>query len=249
MTNHLHSISRLSQPHHFQTLSHLEIEGSLTNQLSTLIQKNGFLCQKIENLQRINTDLEYKFSITTSELERARREYTELQAKYELRNHNYKDLKEVCYQLDAQLNKRNGIAPEDSLMNRMELAAADRKKRRLSVDLTENDSDTGFSPYDETEPSGAMVTVPPTVRTIVPVGITSQNSPPDVGATQSTWTCLWKSCNQVFGALDWLVSHVEEFHIGLGKVPPLYFLYSTRMMCCPCNRCDLTFATPVLFPQ
>ncbi|KAG0291455.1 hypothetical protein BGZ96_005180 [Linnemannia gamsii] len=194
-----------------------EIEGSLTNQLSTLIQKNGFLCQKIENLQRVNTDLEYKFSITTSELERARREYSELQAKYELRNHNYKDLKEVCYQLDAQLNKRNGIAPEDSLMNRMELAAADRKKRRLSVDLTENDSDTGFSPYDETEPSGAMVTVPPSVRTIVPVGITSQGSPPDVGATQSTWTCLWKSCNQVFGALDWLVSHVEEFHIGLGK--------------------------------
>ncbi|KAF9127701.1 hypothetical protein BGW39_005684 [Mortierella sp. 14UC] len=194
-----------------------EIEGSLTNQLSTLIQKNGFLCQKIENLQRINTDLEYKFSITTSELERARREYTELQAKYELRNHNYKDLKEVCYQLDAQLNKRNGIAPEDSLMNRMELAAADRKKRRLSVDLNEGDSDTGFSPYDETDPAGAMVTAAPIIRTIVPVGIPSQGSPPDAPATQSTWTCLWKSCNQVFGALDWLVSHVEEFHIGLGK--------------------------------
>ncbi|KAG0276597.1 hypothetical protein BGZ95_007316 [Linnemannia exigua] len=194
-----------------------EIEGSLTNQLSTLIQKNGFLCQKIENLQRINTDLEYKFSITTSELERARREYAELQAKYELRNHNYKDLKEVCYQLDAQLNKRNGIAPEDSLMNRMELAAADRKKRRLSVDLNEGDSDTGFSPYDETDPAGAMVTVPPSIRTIVPVGLPSQGSPPDAIATQSTWTCLWKSCNQVFGALDWLVSHVEEFHIGLGK--------------------------------
>ncbi|KAF9082865.1 hypothetical protein BGX23_012009 [Mortierella sp. AD031] len=194
-----------------------EIEGSLTNQLSTLIQKNGFLCQKIENLQRVNTDLEYKFSITTSELERARREYAELQAKYEIRNHNYKDLKEVCYQLDAQLNKRNGNAPEDSLMNRMELASADRKKRRLSVDLTEGDSDTGFSPYDETEPAGAMVTVPPTIRTIVPVGIPSQGSPPDGGPTQSTWTCLWKNCNQVFGALDWLVSHVEEFHIGLGK--------------------------------
>ncbi|KAF9930268.1 Zinc finger protein ZIC 1 [Linnemannia zychae] len=194
-----------------------EIEGSLTNQLSTLIQKNGFLCQKIENLQRINTDLEYKFSITTSELERARREYAELQAKYELRNHNYKDLKEVCYQLDAQLNKRNGIAPEDSLMNRIELASADRKKRRLSVDLTENDSDTGFSPYDETEPAGAMVAPASTIRTIVPVGIPSQNSPPDGGAAQSTWTCLWKNCNQVFGALDWLVSHVEEFHIGLGK--------------------------------
>ncbi|KAI8594750.1 zinc finger protein of the cerebellum 2, partial [Dissophora ornata] len=30
-------------------------------------------------------------------------------------------------------------------------------------------------------------------------------------------TCLWKNCNQVFTALDWLVGHVEEQHIGLGK--------------------------------
>ncbi|KAG0365677.1 Zinc finger protein ZIC 1 [Gamsiella multidivaricata] len=193
-----------------------EIESSLTGQLSTLIQKNGFLCQKIENLQRINTDLEYKFSITTSELERARREYSELQAKYELRNANYKDLKDVCYQLDAQLCKKNGTNPEESIMSRMELASADRKKRRLSVDLTEGDSDTGFSPYEENEPATASV-VPPSIRSIVPMGVPRPVSPPSAGTTQSTWTCLWKNCNQVFTALDWLVSHVEEQHIGLGK--------------------------------
>ncbi|KAG0042989.1 hypothetical protein BGZ83_011950 [Gryganskiella cystojenkinii] len=216
-----------------------EIEASLTGQLSTLIQKNGFLCQKIENLQRINTDMEYKFSITTSELERARREYTELQAKYELRNANYADLKAVCYQLDAQLNAKNGgTAPDESIMARIEAASADRKKRRLSVDLTSHAhadvgttgvggdlSDTAFSPYEQEieAVSGSMV------------GVTSNNnnsmrsaaapvsnavrpgSPSSGGPAQSTWTCLWKSCNQVFGALDWLVGHVEEFHIGLGK--------------------------------
>ncbi|GJJ76775.1 hypothetical protein EMPS_09134 [Entomortierella parvispora] len=194
-----------------------EIETSLTGQLSTLIQKNGFLCQKIENLQRVNTDMEYKFSITTSELERARREYAELQAKYELRNANYADLKAVCYQLDAQLNAKNGTAPDESIMARIEAASADRKKRRLSVDLTEGgESDTGFSPYDETE-SGAMVG-PPSMRGLaIPLGSARQASPPSGGPAQSTWTCLWKSCNQVFGALDWLVGHVEEFHIGLGK--------------------------------
>ncbi|KAF9350763.1 Zinc finger protein ZIC 1 [Mortierella sp. NVP85] len=191
-----------------------EIENSLTGQLSTLIQKNGFLCQKIENLQRINTDLEYKFSITTSELERARREYTELQAKYELRNANYKELKDACYQLDAQLNKKNGTNPEDSIMSRLELASADRKKRRLSVDL-EGDSDTGFSPYDETEaPAGSMVA--PSIRTSTAPMFPRQTSPPN-NTTQSTWTCLWKNCNQVFSALEWLVNHVEEQHIGLGK--------------------------------
>ncbi|KAF9279949.1 hypothetical protein BGZ68_007594 [Mortierella alpina] len=193
-----------------------DIESSLTGQLSTLIQKNGFLCQKIENLQRVNTDLEYKFSITTSELERARREYAELQAKYELRNANYKDLKDVCYQLDAQLNKKNGTAPEESLMARIELASADRKKRKLSVDLTEGDSDTGFSPYDDNEQAaGSMVA--PSLRSIIPTNAVRPVSPPSGGPAQSTWTCLWKSCNQVFGALDWLVSHVEEYHIGLGK--------------------------------
>ena len=195
-----------------------EIENSLTGQLSTLIQKNGFLCQKIENLQRINTDLEYKFSITTSELERARREYTELQAKYELRNANYKELKDACYQLDAQLNKKNGTNPEDSIMSRLELASADRKKRRLSVDLTEGDSDTGFSPYDETEaPAGSMVA--PSIRTSTAPMFPRQTSPPNTTVTtQNTWTCLWKNCNQVFNALEWLVNHVEEQHIGLGKV-------------------------------
>ncbi|KAF9192158.1 hypothetical protein BGZ51_006132 [Haplosporangium sp. Z 767] len=193
-----------------------DIESSLTGQLSTLIQKNGFLCQKIENLQRVNTDLEYKFSITTSELERARREYSELQAKYELRNANYKDLKDVCYQLDAQLNKKNGTGPEESIMSRIELASADRKKRRLSVDLTEADSDTGFSPYDENDQTGGSM-VAPSMRSIVPMGIPRPPSPTTNGPTQSTWTCLWKSCNQVFGALDWLVGHVEEYHIGLGK--------------------------------
>ncbi|KAF9088723.1 Zinc finger protein ZIC 1 [Mortierella sp. AM989] len=191
-----------------------EIESSLTGQLSTLIQKNGFLCQKIENLQRVNTDLEYKFSITTSELERARREYSELQAKYELRNANYKDLKDVCYQLDAQLSKRNGTSPDESIMSRIELASADRKKRRLSVDLTEGDSDTGFSPYEEAEPAPGSQVAP--MRPIIPM-TARPASPPSAGTTQSTWTCLWKNCNQVFGALDWLVSHVEEHHIGLGK--------------------------------
>ncbi|KAF8982765.1 Zinc finger protein ZIC 1 [Entomortierella lignicola] len=193
-----------------------EIESSLTGQLSTLIQKNGFLCQKIENLQRINTDLEYKFSITTSELERARREYSELQAKYELRNANYKDLKDVCYQLDAQLSKKNGTTPEESIMSRIELASADRKKRRLSVDLTEGDSDTGFSPFDEPESAQGSL-VAPNMRPIMPLTGPRPTSPPTGGTTQSTWTCLWKNCNQVFGALDWLVSHVEEHHIGLGK--------------------------------
>lgn len=192
-----------------------EIESSLTGQLSTLIQKNGFLCQKIENLQRINTDLEYKFSITNSELERARREYSELQAKYELRNANYKELKDACYQLDAQLNKKNGTNPEDSIMSRIELASAERKKRRLSVDLTEGDSDTGFSPYDETEPApGPMVA--PSIRAAAPATFPRQASPPPT-SSQSTWTCLWKNCNQVFTALDWLVNHVEDQHIGLGK--------------------------------
>ncbi|KAG0213086.1 Zinc finger protein ZIC 1 [Mortierella sp. GBA30] len=193
----------------------LDIESSLTGQLSTLIQKNGFLCQKIENLQRVNTDLEYKFSITTSELERARREYTELQAKYELRNANYKDLKDVCYQLDAQLNKKNGTNPEESLMSRIELASADRKKRRLSVDLTEGDSDTGFSPYDDNDQTAGSMVVP--LRSIIPIGAPRPSTPPSGGPAQSTWTCLWKNCNQVFGALEWLVSHVEEYHIGLGK--------------------------------
>ncbi|KAF9577696.1 hypothetical protein BGW38_006924, partial [Lunasporangiospora selenospora] len=191
------------------------IENSLTGQLSALIQKNGFLCQKIENLQRNNTDLEYKFSITTSELERARREYSELQAKYELRNANYVDLKAVCYQLDAQLNKKNGTSPEDSLMARVELGS-DRKKRRLSADVIEGDSDSGYQPFEESVPvEGAIVEngsrtleCPPSQR---------QGSPTTTGLKQTTWTCLWRSCNQVFGALDWLVNHVEEVHIGLGK--------------------------------
>ncbi|KAI1311553.1 hypothetical protein EDD11_003435 [Mortierella claussenii] len=192
----------------------MKIETSLTGQLSTLIQKNGFLCQKIENLQRNNTDLEYKFSITTSELERARREYTELHAKYELRNANYKDLKDVCYQLDAQLNKKNGASSDESLMSRIELAS-DSKKRRLSVDITDGDSDSGYTPNEEPAESSMVVA---TARSLVPTTPTQRPvSPPPSGPTQSTWTCLWRNCNQVFGALDWLVSHVEEFHIGLGK--------------------------------
>ncbi|KAF9433139.1 hypothetical protein BGZ76_009839 [Entomortierella beljakovae] len=197
----------------------LEIEGSLTSQLSTLIQKNGFLCQKIENLQRNNTDLEYKFSITTSELERARKEYGELHAKYELRNANYKDLKDVCYQLDAQLNKKNGTSSDESLMSRIE-ASSDSKKRRLSVDITDGDSDSGYAPNeDSTSAEGSMVTANTRVMApALPQPIQRQPTPTSVGViTQSTWTCLWRNCNQVFNALDWLVSHVEEQHIGLGK--------------------------------
>ncbi|KAF9137665.1 hypothetical protein BG015_002648 [Linnemannia schmuckeri] len=216
-----------------QLLFPTEIEGSLTSQLSTLIQKNGFLCQKIENLQRNNTDLEYKFSITNSELERARREYSELHAKYELRSANYKDLKDVCYQLDAQLNKKNGITPEESFLSRIELNS-DRKKRRMSVDIADDDSDSGGGgaaggggygvPYEETAPAeGSMVA--PNSRSMMALPVAAAVtaaaqralSPPASGPTQSTWTCLWKNCNQVFNALDWLVSHVEEFHIGLGK--------------------------------
>ncbi|KAF9917084.1 ATP-dependent DNA helicase II subunit 2 [Lobosporangium transversale] len=192
-----------------------EIESSLTGQLSTLIQKNGFLCQKIENLQRNNTDLEYKFSITTSELERARREYSELHAKYELKNANYKDLKDVCYQLDAQLNKKNGSSDE-SLMSRIELGS-DSKKRRLSVEITDGDSDSGYTPYEEPAPAEGSMVIPST-RPMAPITPAQRPaSPPPSGSTQSTWTCLWRNCNQVFGALDWLVSHVEEYHIGLGK--------------------------------
>ncbi|KAF9918643.1 hypothetical protein BX616_007073 [Lobosporangium transversale] len=101
-------------------------------------------------------------------------------------------------------------------MSRMDLASADRKKRRLSVDLTEGDSDTGFSPYEEAEAAPSAL-VAPSIRSIVPIAIPRQPSPPSNGTTQSTWTCLWKNCNQVFNALDWLVSHVEEHHIGLGK--------------------------------
>ncbi|KAF9911717.1 Zinc finger protein ZIC 1 [Linnemannia zychae] len=206
-----------------------EIEGSLTSQLSTLIKKNGFLCQKIENLQRNNTDLEYKFSITTSELERARREYSELHAKYELRSANYKDLKDVCYQLDAQLNKKNGASPtgaggeeSSSFLSRIEMSSSsDRKKRRMSVDIADDDSDPGggYMPYEETAPAeGSMVA--PNTRAMLPLPLAAAQralSPPATGTTQSTWTCLWKNCNQVFTALDWLVGHVEEFHIGLGK--------------------------------
>lgn len=163
----------------------------------------------------MNTDLEYKFSITNSELDRARREFTELQAKYELRNANYNDLKAVCYQLDAQLNKTEGGGLDEAMVARIELGS-DRKKRRLSVDIADGDSDTALSPYDENE-AGSLVA--PNMRTIMPVGGLRQPSPPlQAGQTQSTWTCLWKSCNQVFGALEWLVSHVEEYHIGLGKV-------------------------------
>ncbi|KAK5828207.1 hypothetical protein F5H01DRAFT_317503 [Linnemannia elongata] len=205
-----------------------EIEGSLTSQLSTLIQKNGFLCQKIDTLQRNNTDLEYKFSITNAELERARREYSELHAKYELRSANYKDLKDVCYQLDAQLNKKNGVAPEESFLSRIELNS-DRKKRRMSVDIADDDSDSaagggnGYVPYEEVAPAeGSMVA--PNSRAMIPLPVAAAAaaaqralSPPMIGPSQSTWTCLWKNCNQVFNALDWLVGHVEEFHIGLGK--------------------------------
>ncbi|KAF9116448.1 Zinc finger protein ZIC 1 [Mortierella sp. AM989] len=193
-----------------------EIEGSLTSQLTTLIQKNGFLCQKIENLQRNNTDLEYKFSITTSELERARKEYSELHAKYELRNANYKDLKGVCYQLDAQLNKKSGTSSEESLMSRIELGS-DSKKRRLSVDIADGDSDSGYAPFEENTPAEGSMVAPSTRVSIPTPSAQKLPSPPPSGSTQSTWTCLWKNCNQVFGALDWLVSHVEEHHIGLGK--------------------------------
>ncbi|KAG0241041.1 Zinc finger protein ZIC 1 [Actinomortierella wolfii] len=197
-----------------------EIESSLTGQLSTLIQKNGFLCQKIENLQRINTDLEYKYSITTSELERARREFSDLQAKYELRNASYGDLKAVCYQLDAQLNKKNGINPEDSVMSRLDLGS-ERKKRRLSTDIADGESENVYTPYEDNTGSTSAPIAPISTRSIVPVGPPSNQraTSPSAsnGPSQSTWTCLWKNCNQVFGALDWLVSHVEEFHIGLGK--------------------------------
>lgn len=195
----------------------LEIESSLTGQLSTLIQKNGFLCQKIETLQRSNTDLEYKYSITTSELERARREYSELQAKYELRNASYKELKDVCYQLDAQLNKRNGTSPDESFLSHIDLGV-DTKKRRLSVDIGEGDSDSGITPYEEpTSGEGSMAA--PNSRPLMTTPATHrQPSPPTGSVTQSTWTCLWKNCNQVFAALDWLVTHVEDGHIGLGKV-------------------------------
>ncbi|KAF9366754.1 hypothetical protein BGX34_008712 [Mortierella sp. NVP85] len=193
-----------------------EIESSLTAQLSTLIQKNGFLCQKIETLQRNNTDLEYKYSITTSELERARREYSELQAKYELRNASYKELKDVCYQLDAQLNKKNGTSPDESFLSRIELGV-DTKKRRLSVDIADGDSDSGITPFEEPAlAEGSMATAAPRPLITTPTP-SRQLSPPAGGAVQSTWTCLWKNCNQVFGALDWLVTHVEDGHIGLGK--------------------------------
>ncbi|KAF9296747.1 Zinc finger protein ZIC 1 [Mortierella antarctica] len=190
-----------------------EIEGSLTEQLSTLIKKNGFLCQKIDALQRVNTDLEYKFSVTNSELERARREFSELHAKYELKNANYIDLKAVCYQLDAQLNKVNGTTSDECIISRIE-HGSDRKKRRLSVDISEDEYESGYPPFEKTP--GSMI-VPAAIRTSVSVPSKSVDSPPSAGITQSTWTCLWKSCNQVFGALDWLVSHVEEAHIGLGK--------------------------------
>ncbi|KAG0088441.1 Zinc finger protein ZIC 1 [Podila epicladia] len=190
-----------------------EIEGSLTEQLSTLIKKNGFLCQKIDALQRINTDLEYKFSVTNSELERARREFSELHAKYELKNANYVDLKAVCYQLDAQLNKINGTTSDESIISRIE-HGSDRKKRRLSVDITEDEYESGYPPLEEIP--GSMI-ASFKIRTSVPVPSKSVDSPPSAGIIQSTWTCLWKNCNQIFGALEWLVSHVEEAHIGLGK--------------------------------
>ncbi|KAI8605464.1 hypothetical protein EDD21DRAFT_349981 [Dissophora ornata] len=195
-----------------------EIESSLTGQLSTLIQKNNFLCQKIENLQRNNTDLEYKFSIVTSELERARREYSELHAKYEIRNANYKDLKDVCYQLDAQLNKKGSTSPDDSLVSRLELLGSDYKKRRFSVDIAELDSDLTALDCASFEDSvlGEDPLAAPSAQALVSSSH-REMSPPSVNSTQSTWTCLWKNCNQVFGALDWLVGHVEEFHIGLGK--------------------------------
>ncbi|KAG0330004.1 Zinc finger protein ZIC 1, partial [Podila humilis] len=189
------------------------IEGSLTEQLSTLIKKNGFLCQKIDALQRINTDLEYKFSVTNSELERARREFSELHAKHELKNANYVDLKAVCYQLDAQLNKINGTTSDESLVSRIELGS-DRKKRRLSVDIAEDEYESAYPPFEE---SPSAMAVPTTIRNVASNAGKRLESPPSTAICQSTWTCLWKSCNQVFGALDWLVTHVEEAHIGLGK--------------------------------
>ncbi|KAG0044611.1 hypothetical protein BGZ83_010170 [Gryganskiella cystojenkinii] len=241
-----------------------EIESSLTGQLSTLIQKNGFLCQKIEHLQRNNTDMEYKFSIMTSELERARREYSDLQAKYELRSASYADLKAVCYQLDAQLNGKptstsssssssssltsaiattpttvtttttptaattgvvNGAAlelssPEANLTGSRPLLESDRKKRRLSVELVDGgDSDSGFMmSYEDGNSNVAEGSMARPIMTPMPLATLPQRHvSPSNGPTQSTWTCLWKGCNQVFGALDWLVGHVEEYHIGLGK--------------------------------
>ncbi|OAQ31460.1 hypothetical protein K457DRAFT_71690, partial [Linnemannia elongata AG-77] len=58
-----------------------------------------------------------------------------------------------------------------------------------------------------------MVTAAPIIRTIVPVGIASQGSPPDGGATQSTWTCLWKSCNQPFHKHHQVIRHMRT-HTG-----------------------------------
>ncbi|KAG0340368.1 Zinc finger protein ZIC 1 [Podila horticola] len=95
----------------------------------------------------------------------------------------------------------------------MELGS-DRKKRRLSVDITEEEYESGYPPFEET-PGSMVASV--TICAAIPVPSKSVDSPPSAGVTQSTWTCLWKSCNQVFVALDWLVSHVEEAHIGLGK--------------------------------
>lgn len=237
-------------------LLNLEIESSLTGQLSTLIQKNGFLCQKIEHLQRSNTDLEYKFSIMTSELERARREYSDLQAKYELRSASYADLKAVCYQLDAQLNGKsistptstsgttatmtaiaegvtatNGAlelsSPETAAVISRSLLESDRKKRRLSIELADGaDSDSGYmmsyedGSNDSNVAEGSMVR--PMMMPLPLATLPQRQASPTHGPTQSTWTCLWKGCNQVFGALDWLVGHVEEFHIGLGKVRFLF---------------------------
>lgn len=152
--------------------------------------------------------------MTNSELERARREFSELHAKYELKNANYVDLKAVCYQLDAQLNKINGTTSDESIITRMELGS-DRKKRKLSVDITEEEYESGYPPFEET-PGSMVASV--TICAAIPVPSKSVDSPPSAGVTQSTWTCLWKSCNRVFVALDWLVSHVEEAHIGLGKV-------------------------------
>ncbi|KAG0282123.1 Zinc finger protein ZIC 1 [Linnemannia gamsii] len=101
----------------------------------------------------------------------------------------------------------------------------------MSVDIADDDSDSGgggniaggYAPYEETAPAeGSMIA--PNSRAMMPLpvavaAVAAQRalSPPAIGPTQSTWTCLWKNCNQVFNALDWLVGHVEEFHIGLGK--------------------------------
>jgi len=203
--------------------------------------------------------MEYKFTIMSSELERARREYSDLQAKYELRSASYADLKQVCYQLDAQLNGKSvpttttttttittadGTSsatpssstsstiiaeqlleegPVSSTRALLELGS-DRKKRRLSVDPADGDSDSGYPMSYEDLPlsshgglaEGSMVR-----SHMVPIPLTTlpqRQVSPSTGPAQSTWTCLWKSCNQVFGALDWLVGHVEEYHIGLGKV-------------------------------